>query len=234
MLRRTSLRTVMWGVVAVALLSIAIGLCITVYDAHRFSQSHGCQCFLKGIGLALRSYHQHYGCFPPAHLCDKDGKPLNSWRTLIVHNYWYSFRDSGYDLTHPWNAPKNAGLKLDDYPIRGYRCPSEGDSRSPLTDYVAIVGSNTMWPGCQPAKQAADGSDKDKILVIEVMNSDIRWVEPRDLTLEQALDAIQPKQGIGIGSRHRDGIHYVTVGGDVRTLEPTIDREALRKLLIRD
>jgi len=66
------------------------------------------------------------------------------------------------------------------------------------------------------------------------MNSDIRWVEPRDLTLEQALDAIQPKQGIGIGSRHRDGIHYVTVGGDVRTLEPTIDREALRKLLIRD
>ena len=91
-----------------------------------------------------------------------------------------------------------------------------------------------MWPGCNPAKQAADGSDKDKILVIEVVNSDILWMEPRDLTLEQVLDAIQPKKGIGIGSRHRDGIHYVTVGGEVRTLDRNIGRGSLRKLLVRD
>ena len=91
-----------------------------------------------------------------------------------------------------------------------------------------------MWPGFQPAKQAADGSDRDKILVMEVVNSDILWMEPRDLTLEQALDAIQPRKGIGIGSHHLDGVHYVTVGGDVRTLNPSIDRESLRKLLVRD
>ena len=89
-------------------------------------------------------------------------------------------------------------------------------------------------PGRKPAKQAVDGSDNDKILVIEVVNSDILWMEPRDLTLEQALDAIQPKTGIGIGSRHRDGIHYVTVGGEVRTLDRNIDRESLRKLLVRN
>jgi hypothetical protein len=91
-----------------------------------------------------------------------------------------------------------------------------------------------MWPGSKPAKKAADGSDNDKILVIEVINSDILWMEPRDLTLEQALDAIQPKKGIGIGSQHRDGIHYVTVSGQVRTLDRNIDRESLRKLLVRD
>ena len=89
-----------------------------------------------------------------------------------------------------------------------------------------------MWPGTTPAKMAADGSDKDKILVIEVVNSDILWMEPRDLTLEQALDSFRTKQGIG--SRHRDGIHYVTVGGDVRMLDPNIDRESLRKLLVRE
>jgi hypothetical protein len=59
-------------------------------------------------------------------------------------------------------------------------------------------------------------------------------MEPRDLTLEQALGAIQPKKGVGIGSQHCDGIHYVTVSGEVRTLDRNLDRGSLRKLLVRD
>ena len=51
--------------------------------------------------------------------------------------------------------------------------------------------------------------------------------------LEAALIEIQPRTGIGIGSDHPDGIHYLTVGGEVRTLDPKIDRESLRKLLVR-
>jgi hypothetical protein len=91
-----------------------------------------------------------------------------------------------------------------------------------------------MWPGCEAATIASNDSDKDKVLVIEIVNSDIRWSDPRDLTLEQALDAIQPDTGIGIGSHHPSGIHYVTVGGEVRTLNRNIDRESLRKLFVRD
>lgn len=93
---------------------------------------------------------------------------------------------------------------------------------------------DTIWPGRTAAKPATDGSDDDKILLIEVINSDILWMEARDLTVEQALDAIQPKSGIGIGSRHREGVHYVTVGGEVRTLDPDIDRESLRRMFVRD
>ena len=92
-----------------------------------------------------------------------------------------------------------------------------------------------MWPGTTPAKRAADGSDDDKILVIEIINSNINWREPaRPYARRTRPDAIQPKTGMGIGSNHWDGIHYVTVGGQVRTLDPHIDRESLRKLLVRD
>ena len=55
-------------------------------------------------------------------------------------------------------------------------------------------------------------------------------MEPRDLTLDEALQIIQPKSGIGIGSRHVDGIHYVTASDQVRTLNRKIDRESLRRL----
>ena len=195
---------------------------------------HSAMCIgkLTQIGRALCDYHVKHGAFPPAHLCDKTGKPINSWRTLIVPGYLGGDPLTAYDFAKPWNNPENSRLVPRTWDM--FRCPSAGSEEPRITNYVAVVGPNTMWPGCKPAKQAADGSDKDKILVIEVTNSDILWMEPRDLTLEQALDAIQPKTGIYIGSRDRDGIHYVTVGGEVRTLAPNIDRESLRKLLVRD
>jgi hypothetical protein len=201
-----------------------------------------CRHNLYMIGVALRNYHDRNGAFPPAFLCDKTGKPVNSWRTEVIPYFWYNFRPGrddyaggeGYDYCQPWDGPKNIKLGLDKKRCAAFQCPSAGSEEPALTNYVAVVGPNTMWPGGKPAKRAADGSDRENILVIEVINSDILWMEPRDLTLEQALDTIRPKKGMGIGSRHSDGIHYVTVGGEVRTLSPDIDRESLRKLLVRD
>ena len=193
-----------------------------------------CQLSLKKIGLALLNYNQRYGCFPPVFLCDRNGKHVNSWRMFAINSgLGYHIRSS-YNLSQPWDGPENVRLKLGEWNVREFQCPSDRSQGPAITDYVAVVGPNTMWPGCKAAKPAVDGSDNDKILVIEVIHSDILWMEPRDLTLEQALDAIQPKKGIGIGSHHSDGIHYVTVGGAVRTLPSNIDRESLRKLLVRD
>ena len=194
-----------------------------------------CQHSLKAIGLALRGYNSMDGSLPPACLCDKDGKAVNSWRLLVADVIFYHRNVSlGYDVTQPPNSPGNSQFRLADQTIEEFQCPSATEQGPKVTNYVAVVGPNTMWPGCAPAKPAANGSDNDKILVIEVIHSDILWMEPRDLTLEQALDAVQPKMGVGIGSQHKDGIHYVTVGGEVRTLDRNIDRESLRKLLVRD
>jgi hypothetical protein len=207
------------------------------------AQSSTCKHKLKSIGLTLLNYHANHGTFPPAYLCDKAGKPINSWRAEVFPSFAYNFRPGrddyaggpGYDYAEPWNGPKNAKMNLDKDRWSEIQCRSQDHVSEPaITDYVAVVGPNTMWAGCEPVSAAADGSDKDKILLIEVINSDIVWMEPQDLTLQQALDNIQPKKGIGIGSHHRDGIHYFTVGGEVKTLDPNIDRESLRKLLVRD
>ena len=221
------------------------GSCIVLFMYMREeARNISCSNNLKQIWLALQCYHVANNAFPPAYLCDKTGKPVNSWRTPIVpYGLSYNF-PRAYDFAKPWDGPENSVKSwcvpensrrlLREVAPRQFQCPSAGSQEPAITNYVAVVGPNTMWPGREAAKQAADGSDKDKILVIEVVNSDIPWMEPRDLTLEQALDAIQPKKGMGIGSRHWDGIHYVTVGGEVRTLAPNIDRESLRKLLVRD
>src|SRR5437879_6372956 len=39
---------------------------------------------LKRIGLALRNYHKENGRLPPAVVHGKDGRPLYSWRVLLL------------------------------------------------------------------------------------------------------------------------------------------------------
>jgi hypothetical protein len=39
---------------------------------------------LKQIALALLTYETVYHALPPAYTVDADGKPLHSWRTLIL------------------------------------------------------------------------------------------------------------------------------------------------------
>lgn len=231
----------------VMLLSLVLGVIVVggvfVYRLREEGRKAACRHNLQKIGSALRNYHDRYGDFPSAYLCDKAGKPVNSRRTLVMPDFWYSLRPGsyhtggapGYEYDEPWDGPTNAKrFSLDTVRCWPFQCPSAVDREEPaITNYVAVVGPNTMWPGVEPAVQAADGSDRDKILVIEVIHSDILWMEPRDLTLEQALDAIQPRKGMGIGSHHSGEILYVTVGGEVRTLDPEIGREELRKLLVR-
>lgn len=222
------------GIVAMA--AGVLFLCYHRYEADE-SDCYTCKRRLREIAFWLDAYKREKGkgALPPAYLTDEEGRPINSWRTLIQRYWWYEdeeFRET-FDLKQPWNSTHNATRRLgyDQLP-NNFRCDAQ--RRPPFTNYVAVVGPDTMWPGATGATPAADGSDDDKILVIEILNSDIRWSEPRDLTLEQALDTFAPKTGMGIGSLHRAGINYVTVGGQVRALQPNISREDLRKLFVRD
>lgn len=43
-------------------------------------------CFrnLKMLGVALHSYHEDYGCFPPAIVKSGEGQRMHSWRVLVL------------------------------------------------------------------------------------------------------------------------------------------------------
>ncbi|HSG73025.1 MAG TPA: DUF1559 domain-containing protein, partial [Planctomycetaceae bacterium] len=67
-----------------------------------------CKNNLKQIGLALHNYHDSFGTFPPAYTVDADGKPLHSWRTLILPFVEQQSLYDSIDLTKPWDDPANA------------------------------------------------------------------------------------------------------------------------------
>jgi hypothetical protein len=149
-----------------------------------------CRRKLSSILLALRNYHDDYGTFPPPIIFDTNGKPFHSWRALILP--YLEFYD--YDFTKSWDTPNNLLLNERVSPI--YRCPYESrDTCS--TSYFMLHNKN-------------DGQNKESgsyALVIEIHNSEILCLEPKDLTLSDIKAEIR-KPDSQVMKYIPEGLHY--------------------------
>lgn len=139
-----------------------------------------CHNNLRQISLALRVYSVTHGTYPPAYIADADGKPMHSWRVLILREMGRADLYAQYRFDEPWDGPNNSLLHSEI--VRLYGCPSDPAGRTGQTSYLAVTGPGTMFPGDKgmAASQVADGTDST-LLVVEVQNSGIHWMEPRDL-----------------------------------------------------
>jgi hypothetical protein len=142
---------------------------------------------LKQIGVAIHVYESSMGCLPPAALADLEGKPLLSWRVLLLPylNEEALFRE--FDLKEPWDGPKNKKL-LSRMPLvyrSPYRLRAEEETH---TYYRVFVG-----PGTPLLRQAgpieydpnrrrlADiANPAGTILVVEATEA-VPWTKPEDL-----------------------------------------------------
>ncbi len=229
-----------WGrsnnVAVFLLLSPLIGVfCLNPFHlgGHaRASRRSQCKYNLKQIGLALHNYHDKFGCFPPAFIADEDGRPMHSWRVLILPFLGQAPLYNQYSFDEPWDGPNNSKLADTILPI--YNCP-EGDhgaSNSSTTNYVAIVGGETAWPDSGPTafRDIRDGTS-NTLLVVEVANSGIHWMEPRDLHVVQMAPTINAKSGQGISSRHSGGANVLAADGAVHFIPDSLSAKDLRAWL---
>jgi hypothetical protein len=186
---------------------------------------------LKQIGIALHNYHDRYGSFPPAYVADADGKPMHSWRVLLLPFMEESDLFEQYRFDEPWDGPNNRKLHM---PVWCYRCPSATDN-DVATNYVAVVGPATAWPGTKSTKFSdfADGTS-NTIMVVEIANSGIHWMEPRDLHVVQMNTKINGKPGQGISSNHPTGACVLFADGSARFLYDNLPPETVKALLTID
>jgi hypothetical protein len=216
-----------------------------VSRAREGARSAQCISNLKQIGLGLLNYESKYGCFPPAYVADARGKPLYSWRVLLMAELdrtanWCGGRlAGGFRFDEPWDSPNNSKLhKLE--PFTAWHCPSDPDrAESNETHFVAVMGPGTMFPSDGTTRCLADVTDgpENTLCVVEVVGAGIHWMEPKELdwrTMSFRLnDSNQPR----IASNHPfwgssyPGPHVLTVNDMVTSLPRTLAPETLKALL---
>lgn len=205
-------------------------------DPPRDSRKSHCTNQLRNVVLALQNYHDVHGQFPPAYIADATGKPMHSWRVLLMPYMELNSLYQSYDFNEPWNGPNNSKLGNDPSIARLFRCPAEKGEGAKLleTSYVIVRGKETAWPGSLPLDDdsLSDGGG-ETLLIVEVKNSGIHWMEPRDLDFQTLTMRINPPRAQGLSSNHPHGCNAACCDGSVHFLDDDLPPASLRALLTK-
>jgi len=171
---------------------------------------------MEVIAAAMLSYEADHGSFPPAFIADEDGKPMHSWRVLLLPYLGpgYDHVYEQYNFKEPWDGPNNMNLRHSMPPE--YACPADPDASSNYeTSYMVIVGDQTMFPGAASVTRSelTDGAAYT-IMLAQSPASGICWMEPKDLDADGMRFEINGREGVEIASRHSGGAHVVTADGE--------------------
>jgi len=224
---------IIWAVLIIFMGIICPGwLLPAISTAREAARRAQCLGHLKQIGLALHNYHDANKHFPSVNTCDKDGKPLFSWRVEILPMMEYGSFYNLWKKDEPWNSSINMKLLSQFSPLL-YNCPSTSpDEKDPTTNYVAVIGPGTAWHEEGPVRLSdlPDGG-AHTIMLVEVADSGVHWAEPRDLTVEEALEGLKTGKGLRISSPHLHSINVLLADDSVRSLPSKMPISVWKKLL---
>jgi prepilin-type processing-associated H-X9-DG protein len=232
----TASRRIIEGTCVAATLVLLAMLLLPDSNVPRRGRRTQCMSRMRNVSLALQTYAtNNQGQLPPAYIVDASGRPSHSWRVLLLPYLGDEARAlyEQYHFDEPWNGPNNS--KLAELIPETYQCPedvAERDKPGPWTSYVAVVGPHTMWPGDNPGTldRIPDGASHT-LLLVELRNSGIHWMEPRDLDVATMAMRVNPTEGQGVSSVHRGSANVMYADGHGETMPDEVEPEILRKLI---
>ena len=186
----------------------------------------------KNIMLAMHNYMSTYGEFPPAYLADKDGKPMHSWRVLILPFIEQQNLYNQYDMSKPWDSPEN--MQVANTMPATYRSPLDTDNKpnSNITSYLLFAGKGSVFDGKEKITFASfpDGLS-NTLALCEVDNSGVVWTQPTDLDAEKLdfiIHSMKDQRPGQIYSAASGGTITGMFDGSVRFISDKVAPEMLR------
>lgn len=199
--------------------------------AREASRRSVCIDRMQRITLAMLLYERDHAALPPAYTVDAGGKPLHSWRVLLLPYLGEPELYGKIRLDEPWDSEHNR--QFHDTAVPFYQCPSE--ALAPYqTAYSVVVGPDVPFQAGKGKTLSEFGPNSGgMVLVVERMEV-ASWMDPtRDLPQAVAEDGLSGFEGtgIGIGSQHPGGANFGHRDGAVRFLSETIEPELFKRLL---
>jgi hypothetical protein len=223
----------------VAAFVLALAACVlwfpcTILDGEGWVRSASS---ISTVGAALRTYHEEHGRLPPAVVTSKDGRPLYSWRVLLLPYLDLEMAEQ-FKRDEPWDSPQNTKLLArtpkDFKPILG------GADAPGLTRYQVLVGPGTAFE--RDGLTWTDFPDglSGTLLVVEGGEA-VPWSKPVDLTYDPAgpfpsLGGVysKPIHLVCLPVWRTPGFVACFADGSVRFIPSKTDEKTLRSLISRD
>ena len=182
--------------------------------------------------LAFHNHHDNKNHFPPPFTVDATGKPLHSWRVLVLPYLEQSALYQQIRLDEPWDSAHNKQFH-DEMPAI-FRCPANTlGNPNRDTVYCMVVGKDMI--GVPDGKgisieKITDGTS-NTILIVE-RKTPVCWMEPTDVLQEHAYLGVN-KHEQGIGSEHRGVVVVGLCDGSSHFLKEEIDIKHLKGVLTK-
>ncbi|MGL6197248.1 MAG: DUF1559 domain-containing protein [Thermoguttaceae bacterium] len=216
-------------------------------------KSMRCRSNIKQILIALHHYKDTYGKFPPAYTVDTTGKPIHSWRVLILP---YLNEQSLYDeikLDEPWDSEYNK--QFHDREVSVFTCPEcnvtnelligttsmlnleRQDTNQFRLDfskqkyqcgYSFIVGTKIESNNNETCSSEVSHWPNPVILVERSLP--INWMDPtQEILYSKAKNGVN-RDIYGVGSGHKGGCNIGLADGSVLFMKNTNNQKEVERL----
>jgi hypothetical protein len=181
---------------------------------------------LKQLALAMLNYEAATGRFPPQAIFDKNGKPLLSWRVLILPYIEQQNLYKQFHFDEPWDSEHNKKL-LDRMPKMFASPQDEKCVKEHVTHYQGFVGKWAFFEGKQGIRIADITDGTSNTIMLAEASKAVPWTKPEDIP----FDAEKPLPKLGLA-----GASYFLAAicdGSVRAISHSITKETLRNAIQR-
>jgi len=180
---------------------------------------------LKQIVLALHNYHDTFNGFPPAAVCDKTGKPILSWRVLILPYIEQDNLYKQFKLDEPWDSENNK--KLIAKMPRTYLLPN--GAKATETHYRAFVGNGAAFDYLKGGKIADFADGTSNTLMVVTAKDSVIWSKPDELDFDPDKDMTKL-----LGYHHGNVCVMAFCDGSVRAFSKSLGRKNLNAYITRN
>ena len=182
---------------------------------------------------AIRHYVLENGHLPPLYVDGNTAGHRASWRVLILAQLDEVSASREYDFQEAWNVRGNRTLGETFRMPHCFACRTAiTEPPGKLTTIVAVVGPGTVWSGgCERSFTDVATLAPDAVMLVELADSDIHWMEPRDLSFaEFAAHCLESESD----RKRLLGATVLFVDGEVWVLEDDCPEEAIGKFFTID
>ena len=212
------------AIIGIVVLLIAMLLPAT-RSAREAARRNSCNNAFKQLGLSLHNYHDVWKVLPPAYTVDSAGKPLHSWRTLLLPFLEEDPLYQSIDLSKPWNGPVNARIPIAD--VQVFHCPAFTGVRTQTTCKAVVTPDSCLRPRQSVALADITDGGSQTLTIIEVpVDQAVPWMAPQDAS-EADLLGIQPDSR----TAHTGGFNVGFADGSVRFLRSDTPADIRRALV---